>query len=87
MNFSKQYLIELANQTKFIKDNLEKVLRLAEILKFINNDPILKNKLALKGMNAPLKSSAFASCAYYSAFQGMDIPDGNLSVIMQKKNR
>ena len=36
-------------------------------------------------MNAPQKSSAFASCAYYSAFQGMDIPDGNLSVIMQKK--
>ena len=52
MNFSKQYLIELANQTKFIKDNLEKVLRLAEILKFINNDPILKNKLALKGGTA-----------------------------------
>ena len=52
MNFSKQYLIELANQTNFIKDNLEKVLRLAEILKFINNDTILKNKLALKGGTA-----------------------------------
>ena len=35
MNYSKQYLAELATKTNFIKDNLEKVLRLAEILKFL----------------------------------------------------
>lgn len=52
MNFSKQYLVELSNKTNFIKDNLEKVIRLSEILKFINNDFILKNKLALKGGTA-----------------------------------
>lgn len=52
MNYSRQYLTELAASTNFIKDNLEKVLRLAEILKFINNDSILRGKLALKGGTA-----------------------------------
>ena len=52
MNFSKQYLVELSNKTNFIEDNLEKVIRLSEILKFINNDSILRNKLALKGGTA-----------------------------------
>ena len=52
MNLSKQYLVELSNKTNFIKDNLEKVIRLSKILKFINNDFILKNKLALKGGTA-----------------------------------
>ncbi len=52
MNFSRQYLTELAASTNFIKDNLEKVLRLAEILKFINSDSILSGKLALKGGTA-----------------------------------
>ena len=48
MNYSKQYLAELSAKTNFIKDNLEKVLRLAEILKFLNSDPVFKGKLALK---------------------------------------
>ena len=52
MNFSKQYLSELSNKTNFIKDNLEKVLRLVEILKFLNNDNVFKEKLALKGGTA-----------------------------------
>lgn len=48
MNYSKQYLAELSIKTNFIKDNLEKVLRLAEILKFLNTDNLFKGKLALK---------------------------------------
>lgn len=36
MNYTKQYLTELASKTNFIKDNLEKVLRLSEILRFLN---------------------------------------------------
>ena len=52
MNISKQYLVELSYKTNFIRDNLEKVLRLSEILKFLNNDNIFKNKLALKGGTA-----------------------------------
>lgn len=52
MEFSKQYIAALAQETSFIKDTLEKVLRLSEILKFINNDAILKDKLALKGGTA-----------------------------------
>lgn len=48
MNYTRQYLTELASKTNFIKDNLEKVLRLSEILRFLNNDPLSKGRLALK---------------------------------------
>ena len=41
MNYSRQYLAELSTKTNFIKDNLEKVLRLSEILKFLNSEDIL----------------------------------------------
>ncbi len=52
MNYSKQYLSELSTKTNFLKDNLEKVLRLAEILKFLNTDNVFKGKLAIKGGTA-----------------------------------
>lgn len=52
MIYSKQYLNVLSTQTNFLKDNLEKILRLSEILKFLNNDMVFKGKLALKGGNA-----------------------------------
>lgn len=52
MEFSRQYLVKIAQETNFIKDTLEKVVRLAEILKFLNNDNIFKGKLALKGGTA-----------------------------------
>ncbi len=52
MNYTKRYLAELASKTNFIKDNLEKVLRLSEILRFLNDDPDLRGKLALKGGTA-----------------------------------
>ena len=52
MEFSRQYLVKIAQETNFIKDTLEKVVRLAEILKFLNNDSIFKGKLALKGGTA-----------------------------------
>ena len=52
MEFSRQYLIRLAQESNFIKDTLEKVLRLSEILKFLNSDVVFKDKLALKGGTA-----------------------------------
>ncbi len=52
MNYAKQYLAELSSKTDFIKDNLEKVLRLSEILRFLNSDPYFRGKLALKGGTA-----------------------------------
>ena len=52
MNFSNQYLIDLSKKTGFIKDTLEKVLRLSIILNFINNDNFFKGKLSLKGGTA-----------------------------------
>lgn len=52
MEFSRQYLTRIAQESNFIKDTLEKVLRLSEILKFLNSDTIFKNNLALKGGTA-----------------------------------
>lgn len=52
MEFTKDNLIELSNKTNFIKDNLEKVLRLSEILRFLNSDFRFKGLLALKGGTA-----------------------------------
>jgi len=52
MEFSRQYLTKLCKESNFIKDTLEKVLRLSEILKFLNSDVIFKDKLALKGGTA-----------------------------------
>ena len=46
---------KLGKQTRelgFIRDTLEKVFRLSEILKYINNDPLLRESLALKGGTA-----------------------------------
>lgn len=45
-------MIELASKTNFIKDNLEKVLRLSEILRLLNSDSFFQGKLALKGGTA-----------------------------------
>lgn len=36
----------------FIRDTLEKVYRLADILEYLNTNPILKDSLALKGGTA-----------------------------------
>ena len=52
MKFSKQYLNELSLKTNFIKDNIEKVLRLTEILKYINYESKYKGKFVLKGGTA-----------------------------------
>ena len=45
-------MTELASKTNFIKDNLEKVLRLSEILRLLNSDSFFQGKLALKGGTA-----------------------------------
>ncbi|MGB4407397.1 MAG: nucleotidyl transferase AbiEii/AbiGii toxin family protein [Sphaerochaeta sp.] len=41
-----------ATELNFIRDTLEKVFRLTEILSYINENPIMKNCLALKGGTA-----------------------------------
>lgn len=51
-SYNKRNLDILAKDTGFLRDNLEKVLRLADILEFINTDEILSQKLALKGGTA-----------------------------------
>ena len=46
------YLGQKATQLGFVRDTLEKVYRLAEILEYINTEPLLRNSLALKGGTA-----------------------------------
>ena len=52
ISYSKSYLDALAQEHGFIRDNLEKVLRLGRILSFIHNDPLLGPSLVLKGGTA-----------------------------------
>lgn len=51
-SYNKRDLDVLAKDTAFLRDNLEKVVRLIDILEFFNNDDLLSKKLALKGGTA-----------------------------------
>lgn len=50
--FNLSEIDKLATELNFIRDNVEKVIRLGDILKFINNEPILSQNLVLKGGTA-----------------------------------
>lgn len=50
--YDKGYFDKRAKETGFIRDNLEKVFRLADILEYINRNPLHKDCLALKGGTA-----------------------------------
>ena len=51
-NYSKSFLDKMAAETDFIRDPLEKVFRLCDVLRFINNHSITEQSLALKGGTA-----------------------------------
>lgn len=51
-SYNKNDLAQLAAQTNFLRDNLEKVLRLTEVLRFFANNPKLNACLVLKGGTA-----------------------------------
>lgn len=48
-NYDKNYIAKKATELGFIRDTLEKVYRLADVLEYLNTNPILKDSLALKG--------------------------------------
>ena len=50
--YSKTDLDRIAKESGFIRDNLEKILRLVDILNYFNSNPLLSGKLALKGGTA-----------------------------------
>lgn len=50
--YSKYEMTELANNLHFVRDTLEKVIRLKNVLVYLNTNPIMKNNLALKGGTA-----------------------------------
>lgn len=51
-NYDVTYLENKAKELGFVRDTLEKVTRLTDILEYINTNPILKDSLALKGGTA-----------------------------------
>jgi predicted nucleotidyltransferase component of viral defense system len=51
-NYSKSFLDKMATETGFIRDPLEKVFRLCDILQFLNTHPTTSQRLALKGGTA-----------------------------------
>lgn len=50
--YSKAELAQKANEMNFVRDTLEKVLRLTDILKYLNSNPLTKENLVLKGGTA-----------------------------------
>lgn len=50
--YDKSYFDKKASETGFIRDSLEKVYRLADILEYINMNPLHRDCLALKGGTA-----------------------------------
>ena len=50
--YNKIELVKVARETSFIRDNLEKVIRLSNILEFLVSNDDLKGKLVLKGGTA-----------------------------------
>jgi predicted nucleotidyltransferase component of viral defense system len=46
------YLGKKAGELGFVRDTLEKLTRLADVLEYLNTNPILKESLALKGGTA-----------------------------------
>jgi len=50
--YNKKDLDQIASETGFIRDNLEKVFRLYDILQYLNHNPLLSESLALKGGTA-----------------------------------
>lgn len=51
-SYNKQALDILAKEQGFIRDNLEKVMRLVEILNYFHNSNLLSKSLVLKGGTA-----------------------------------
>lgn len=50
--YDKKYLSKMAAESGFNRDTYEKVLRLMDVLEFLNTDDLLKDRLALKGGTA-----------------------------------
>lgn len=50
--YTKSELAEKANELNFVRDTLEKVLRLSEILNYLNTNPLTREYLVLKGGTA-----------------------------------
>ena len=50
--YTKSELAEKSNELNFVRDTLEKVLRLSEILNYLNTNPLTKEHLVLKGGTA-----------------------------------
>jgi predicted nucleotidyltransferase component of viral defense system len=51
-NYDKSFIAKRASEMGFIRDVLEKFYRLADVLEYLNNNPLLKTSLALKGGTA-----------------------------------
>lgn len=52
MKYTKEYISKFANDTGFLGSNIEKVIRLLDVLKFVFSESSFKDKLLLKGGTA-----------------------------------
>ena len=68
-SYNKQALDIIAKEQGFIRDNLEKVMRLVEILNYFHHSPLLSKSLVLKGGTAII-SDAKTICGYRLGLYG-----------------
>jgi len=68
-SLSKAELSDKANEFNFVRDTMEKVLRLADILEYLNTNSLTKNALALKGGTAINLTSPYRYRRYSSQRQ------------------
>lgn len=62
-SYNKQALDIIAKEQGFIRDNLEKVMRLVEILNYFHDSPLLSKSLVLKNMSGnSMTRSIFQNC-------------------------
>jgi predicted nucleotidyltransferase component of viral defense system len=52
LDIDRKWLSSIASEEGFVRDTLEKVYRLVEILRYINSNPYMRDCLALKGGTA-----------------------------------
>lgn len=52
MGYNKNDMARMAGETQFLRDNLEKVLRLTDVLRFMSENAKLRDRLVLKGGTA-----------------------------------
>ena len=80
-SYNKQALDIIAKEQGFIRDNLEKVMRLVEILNYFHDSPLLSKSLVLKGGTA-INLTVFQLPRLSVDIESLNVFSGNLKKVI-----